>query len=310
MSRCDRQGAKGPTGWADGSQGGAPATDSTGFRYAFALVQRLELIDAHVHADGLSDADLDTLARFGVGRVVVCAHDGALEPGAEATAKAWLTQFEQLLTVQAPRLKQAGLSPLFALGVHPAHAPWHGLDEILHKLPAFLSDPTVVGIGAVGLKRADERERYVLARELELAAELRLPVWVSAPPLDPERGLRQVAATLRELAFPAERVLVGQVTPGMVPLLLACGFSLALEPSAQRLSVPEIVRLVRRHGPNRFVLTSHAGDGSADLLAVPSVVAHLRDAGLSPAVIRRVARDNALRLAGREEPLARRARAG
>jgi predicted metal-dependent TIM-barrel fold hydrolase len=269
-----------------------------------------DLVDAHVHADGLRDPDLETLAAFGVERVVVCAHDGGVQAqGGEITAKAWLNHWERLLTTEQTRLKRAGLRPVFALGVHPAHAPWHGLEELLHKLPGFLSDPAAVAIGSLGLKRNDERERHVLARQIELASDLRRPVYVSAPPLGEARGLRQLAATMRGFEFPPERVLVGQVTVGMVPLLRACGFTLALEPSEGRLSTTDIVALVRRHGSERFVLTSHAGEGPADFLAVPALAAHLLDAGLSAAVVERVARDNALRFLGREDAVVRRARA-
>lgn len=268
------------------------------------------LVDAQVHADGLGDADLETLARFGVAQVVLCAHDGALPRGPDVTAKAWLDQFDRLLTVEGPRVKRAGLRPLFALGVHPAHAPRHGLEELLHRLPEFLSDPAVVGLGTLGLKSGDGWERFVLSRQLELARDLRRPVWVSAPPLDPDTGLRELAALLKASDFPAERVLVGQVTPAMLPLLRACGFNLALEPSDGRLSGEALVAMVRRHGPERFVLTSHAGDGAADLLAVPAMAAQLLDAGLSPAVVLRVARDNALRFLGREDAAAWRARTG
>lgn len=267
-----------------------------------------ELVDGHVHADGLSGADLDTLAHFGVRQVVVCAHDGAVDRGAPTT-RDWLRQFERLLTVEAARFKAHGVRALFALGVHPAHAPWHGLDELLHRLPAFLSDPAVVAIGSLGLKRGDQRERYVLSRQLELAQELRRPVYVSMPPLAPGRSVKPLANLLRDSGITPERVLVENVTRASLPLLRACRFSLALEPSPGRLTTSEIVAHIQQHGPERIVLTSHAGDGSANLLALPGLAASLVDAGLSAAVVARVARENALRFLGRDDGL-RRARTG
>lgn len=266
------------------------------------------LIDAHVHADGLSDAAADLLASFGVEQVLVCAHDGAIER-LEPSSATWLAQFDRLLSVEAERLRRHGLRALFAIGVHPAHAPWRGLEELLHRLPAYLSHPSVVAIGALGLKAGDDRERWVLGRQLEMARDLRRPVLVASPPLDPHGGMKPLAALVKQYELPPERVLIEHVTPGMVPLLRACGFSIALEASPGRLSAEDVVTIVRRYGPERFILTSHAGDGAADTLAVPQMAMRLEEAGLSRAVVERVARENALRFAGRSEPQ-RRVRTG
>lgn len=263
------------------------------------MAMEWELVDAHIHADGLSDRDLATLAEFGVGQVVVCAHDGAIDR-TDPTAKAWLAHFDRLLTIEMPRLKKAGLRPLFAMGVHPAHAPWAGLEELLNRLPDYLSLPAVVALGGLGLKTGDERERTVLARQLEMARELRRPVIVAAPPIEPEKGMKPLAKLLKESGVPAERIIVEHVLPGQLGLLQACGFSIALEPSAGRMTAKEIAGIVKQNGAERFVLSSHAGDGPAELLTVPSLIAELTDAGLSSDVLKRIGRDNALRALGRD----------
>lgn len=267
-------------------------------------MKRSTHIDAHVHADGLSDADLELMARFGVEQVLVCAHDGAIDRRAPSAA-GWLAHFDRLLTVEGPRLRRHGLWPVFALGVHPAHAPWRGLEELLHRLPAYLSHPAVVALGTLGLKTGDDRERWVLGRQLELARDLRRPVVIASSPLRPMQGLKPLVALVKQYDLPPHRVLIEHVTPRMLPLLRACGFSIALEASPGRLPAEEIVALIRRYGPERFLLTSHAGEGAADVLAVPQLVSSLLDAGLSAQVIERVARHNALRFVGRDEPARR-----
>lgn len=265
-------------------------------------------VDAHLHADGLRDADLEHLAAFGVEQAIVCAHDGAIDRSARDSARPWLDQFERLLLVEGPRLRRFGIRPLFAFGVHPAHAPWHGFDELMHKLPEFLSDPAAVAIGTLGLKDGTAREQHVLARQLELAGELRRPVIVSSPPLDPVRGLRALGRLLRESGLPADRVLVEQAPRSSVATLLNLGWTVALEPSAGRLTAVDVVGIIRKFGSERLVLTSHAGEGAADLLAVPGMAARLVDEGVPEAVITRVARENALRFVGRLDGV--RARAG
>ncbi len=266
---------------------------------------RLDLIDGHVHADGLRDADLDNLARFGVTQALVCSHDGALDRSHQPTARGWLNQFDRLVQAEAARFKTFGIRPLFAIGVHPAYAPWHGLEELLHALPRYLSLPSVVAIGVLGLREVDVRERYVLQRQLELAEQLRRPVIIAAPSRRGDQAVRQIIELVRQSGVSPERVLMESVPRQSLPVLRALGFQIALEISPGRLSAKQVVGLIQEHGPERWVLTSHAGDGAADLLAVPALAAQLHDAGLSRAVIGRVGFQNALRFLGRGAPAVR-----
>lgn len=256
---------------------------------------RPDFFDAHVLADALSDADLETLVRLGISGVLVCANDGASERRHEVTADAWLRHFDDLLTVQAERLRKHGLRAFFAIGVHAAHAPWHGLERLLHRLPSYLSHPAVVAVGAIGCRSLEVRERHVLSRQFEIAAELRRPVVVSMPPNADDSQSRAFLRLLREQPMDPERVLVEGAPLEALRPARAMGFHVALDASSRRMTMADVVSLVRLHGPNGFVLSSHAGEGAADLLAVPGMAAGLADAGLPSPVIRRVARDNALR---------------
>lgn len=257
-------------------------------------------VDAQVHADGLRASELATLVRFGVTRVVACAHDGAL-PATPPTAGDWIAQFDRLLELEAPRLRRAGISPWFALGVSPSRAPPSGLEALLQRLPDYLSHPAVVGLGTLVVDPRDPLQCDLLARQLELARALDRPVWIAPAPLLDAEGLRALASVVCGAGFPPSRAMIACARTPMIPLLRALDFTVALEPSRGRLSLREVASILSRHGPAGFVLTSHAGDGAADLLGVPATAAHLIDAGLSPGVVDQVARLNACRFAGRAD---------
>ena len=210
--------------------------------------------------------------------------------------------FDALLKKQAPRFRKHGLRPLFALGIAPRAAPRRGLEEALHDLPAFLSHPATVAMGALSLREMNERESSVLTRQLEIAAELRRPVIVAAPTTQPARHTRTLLRWLRDSPLTPDRILIENLTARSAGLALGYGFAASLEVSTGRLSTSDVVSLVRSSGPRSLVLTSHAGEGAANLLAIPLVVERLREAGLSRAVIQRLAVDNALRFLGRYEP--------
>ena len=133
-------------------------------------------IDLHLHAEGVSDADLTTLSWFGLRAAVTCAHDAGA-----STADELRRHWDELVTVQVRRLEGAGIRPWVALAVHPARIPWHGVDDLLHRLPRYFDDPRVVALGELGLQHGGEREEELLARQLQLSIILRKPVIVHTP---------------------------------------------------------------------------------------------------------------------------------
>ena len=108
-------------------------------------------VDLHLHADGIRDEDLATLAYFGVKAAVTCAR----EAGSAAELR---RHWDELLEVETERLRLAGIRPMVALALHPAKIPWHGADDLLHRLPGYFDDPRVVALGELGLHEGGERE--------------------------------------------------------------------------------------------------------------------------------------------------------
>src|SRR5207253_8740732 len=92
-------------------------------------------VDLHLHAEGVSDADLTTLAWFGLSAAVTCANDAGAS-SAEEVRRHW----DGLVTVQTDRLRAAGIRPWVALAVHPARIPSHGGDDLLHRRQRYVDD--------------------------------------------------------------------------------------------------------------------------------------------------------------------------
>ena len=252
-----------------------------------------DLVDLHLHAEGLSDADLATLAFFGLRAALTCAHDaGATRT--EDLRRHW----DELVSVQTGRLKAAGIRPLVALGVHPARIPWHGLDALLHELPRYFDDPRVVALGELGLQHGGEREEEILLRQLQLSLALRRPVVVHTPSEDKLARTRRLIAVLREARIPPQRVLIDHVTAETFPLVRACGFWAGLTLQPGELAADTAVALLSKNGAEAVVLTSDVGEGASDLLALPRAADALASAGLSAALRRRALYENPLGFLG------------
>jgi predicted metal-dependent TIM-barrel fold hydrolase len=253
--------------------------------------------DALLRAGALTPRDVADLRFFGVGGALVPADDAVSPATAAGIRRGWDG------IVQAVRgLRRAGLGAFAALGIPPRCIPTRGLEALLAELPAALGRPEVAALGLVGLHAGGELEERVLARQLELARELRLPVVVETPWRGRERLTRRVLALLREAEVEPGRALVAGADGRTVRAVRACGHlaGLSLSASGRAEGLDAAVALVSALGPEGLVLASDAGLGGGDLLALPRAADRLAKAGLSEGVVRRVCGANAIAFLGVE----------
>lgn len=252
------------------------------------------IFDAGIHPFFLPDADLRDLAFFGVGGALLVLGDEVDVQEPEDLLAAW----ERLVREETARFRRAGIAPFVALGIHPRRIPAHGLERLLADLPALFDEARVVAVGPAGLERGGAREEEIFLRQLDLAQSLGSRLVVRTPERDKARHTRRLLALLREREVDPARVLVCQVDAQTVRLVRACGYAAALSVNPMRIPAEAAVELVRKLGSSDLLLASDLGTGPGDLLALPRTAYLLEQADLSPEIVRRVARDNALAFFG------------
>jgi predicted metal-dependent TIM-barrel fold hydrolase len=250
-------------------------------------------VDLHLHADGISAQDLSTLAYFGLKAAVTCARDAGA-----GSAPELIKHWDELVRIQTQRLKMAGIRPFVALALHPSRIPWHGVDDLLHKLPRYFDDPRLVALGELGLQDGTERELDVLRRQLTLAARLRKPAIVHTPGREKLQRTREVIALLKGSPLPPGQVLIDHVSEETFSLArgFGCWTGLTIQPGL--FDAERAAAVISRHGAERIVLTSDIGEGATDLLALPKAADALSAAGLSDQLSRRVLWENPLSFVG------------
>jgi predicted metal-dependent TIM-barrel fold hydrolase len=254
------------------------------------------VFDALLHARPLRPRDLEDLKFFGIAGGLVPSDDAV----AAATPRAIRAGWEEV-ALAVRRLRRAGLAAWGALAVHPRRIPLRGLEALLADLPAALGRAEIAALGAVGLDEGGELEVRVLARQLELARELRLPVVAATPWRARERVTKRLLALLRDAELEPGRVLVTGADARTVRAIRACGYLAGLSLSAgggPRGGVEAAVRIVAALGPEGLVLGSDAGIAGGDLLALARAADRLGKAGLSEAVVKRVCAGNAVAFLG------------
>lgn len=254
--------------------------------------------DGLLRAGILGARDVEDLRFFGVTGALVPSDDGVVPATAPGIRRGW-----EGVVSTVRRLRREGLGAVAALGIHPRRIPLRGLEALFAELPHALGRPEVAALGAVGLAEAGEHEERVLERQLELARELRLPVLVEAPWRARERITKRLLAVLRAAELEPAKVLVAGADERTVRAIRACGYLAGLPLSAGAArgradGLDAAVAVVRALGPEGLVLTSDAGVGGGDLLALPRAADRLLRAGLSEAVVRRVCGGNAVAFLG------------
>jgi predicted metal-dependent TIM-barrel fold hydrolase len=177
---------------------------------------------------------------------------------------------------------------MVALAVHPSRIPWHGADDLLHRLPRYFDDRRVVALGELGLDQGGAREEDILSRQLELAARLRRPAILHTPAKEKLQRTRRLLALVKDSLLEPEQVLVDHVSAETFPLVrgMGCWAGLTVQPDG--MDAQTAAKLVARHGAERIVLTSDIGEGASDLLALPKAAEALRTAGLSQELAHRL----------------------
>jgi uncharacterized protein len=248
--------------------------------------------DAHLHARALRARDLDDLRFFGIAGALVPAGDEVAAPTGAAIRRDW-----DGLARAVRRLRRGGLAAYGAVGVPPGRIPLRGLEALLAELPDHLGRPEMSALGPVGLAGDGELAERVLARQLDLARELRLPALVRVPWTGGDQVLRRTLAVLREADLVPSRVLVAPADARAARTIRACGFLAGLWLSGDDragAALDEAVGIVSALGPEGVVLGSDAGLGGGDPLALARAADRLGKAGLSDAVVRRVCGENAV----------------
>jgi uncharacterized protein len=247
------------------------------------------IFDAHLHPEGLTDRDIESLQIFGVSAALVAAHHAP----PDSTPRAILAHFDSILGVQLPRLERRGIRAYAAVGVDPRRVPRRGMSEVLAALPGYFSSGKVVALGEVGLQRGGEAEESAFLEQLDLARRLKLPVLIHTPVVDKERLTRRILNLLKRAGIAPRRVLVDHASGRTVRTILECGYFAGLTIHPDELSAERAAAVVARLGSERLILDSDLGDGPGDIIGLPRTAHLMLKRKLSESVIRNVAFRNA-----------------
>jgi predicted metal-dependent TIM-barrel fold hydrolase len=253
----------------------------------------MKYIDHHAHMVSRTTDDYQQMALTGC----VAVTEPAFWAGWDrSTAEGVDDYFRQLTDFEPRRAAQYRIQHYAWVGMNPKESDNRDLSrQVLQRLPAFLDNPTVLGIGEIGLNRVTRNEIATYTEQIEMAAARRELVLIHTPHLeDKHKGTRiSVEVLLRYPELKPGRVLVDHAEEHTIEGILEHGYwaGLTLYPQT-KISAQRAVDVIEQYGPDRILVAGACDWGPSDPIAVPRFAMEMRRRRHPEALIHQVIFEN------------------
>lgn len=242
----------------------------------------MRYIEPHGHMVSRTTDDYLDMATAGC--VAVC--EPAFWAGFDrSSVRGFYDYFRQLTDFEPKRAAKFGLQHYTWLCLNPKESEDLKLaDEVLAIIPEFLNQPSVLGIGEIGLNKNSRNELAVLEKHVDLAARHDQLILVHTPHLEDKlKGTRLIIDVLRnDRRIKPERVIIDHVEEHTVRPVLDAGFwaGMTLYPES-KCTPARAIDILEMHGTDRIWMNSACDWGVSIPLAVPRTALEMRKRGHS-----------------------------
>ena len=258
----------------------------------------MRLIDAHVHMDRVAGEDILRMAWGGVEvGIIPTPHlmSGLFYP------KTVIELWEKTLNYMVKYAASMGINCFAALAVPFYGITTEGYDECLKKLPEFLKEKRVVGIGEIGLDTGNEHELRLFKAQLDIAKEYNMPIIMHTPtPRQPQTPevTPQIIEVLKKEKFPMEKAVLDHSGKNTIKTRLASGAITGLSICYDKLTAEEVADIVINNPEKRdvIIIGSELGYGGAGHLSLVKAAWAMKMDGMPVKEIERVTWDNPKRI--------------
>jgi predicted metal-dependent TIM-barrel fold hydrolase len=255
----------------------------------------VKYIDPHIHMISRTTDDYQRMAYAQCAAVSEPAFWAGFDRG---SAEGFRDYFRHLTEVEPRRAAQFHIRHYSWLCINAKEAENVALSrDVIRMIPEFLSQPTVLGIGEIGLNKNTANEATVFQEHLDLAAKTNELVLIHTPHLeDKYKGTRMIVDMLRnDPRIKPHRVCIDHVEEHTVRLALDNGFwcGMTLYPTT-KCTPARACDIIESVGTDRIMANSAGDWGKSDPLAIPELIQEMKRRGHPEEDIRKVVYDNPL----------------
>jgi predicted metal-dependent TIM-barrel fold hydrolase len=249
--------------------------------------------DPHIHMVSRTTDDYEQLAKMGCVGVSEPAFWAGFDRG---SVDSFRDYFRQLTDFEKRRAQQYGIRHFTWLCINAKEAEnVHLSRDVIAMIPEFLDQPTVLGIGEIGLNKNTPNESIIFLEHVDLAVQHDQSILIHTPHLEDKfQGTMMILDMLcDDSRLDRNRVLVDHVEEHTVRHVLEEGFwaGMTLYP-VSKCTPSRAVDMIEMYGPDRLLVNSAGDWGPSKPTAVPDFILEMRRRGHSESLIRRIVYDN------------------
>ncbi len=255
----------------------------------------MKYIDPHIHMISRTTDDYQRMAYAQCAAISEPAFWAGFDRG---SAAGFHDYFRHLTEFEPKRAAQFNIRHYSWLCINAKEAENVSLArEVIAMIPEFLSRPTVLGIGEIGLNKNTRNEAIVFQEHLDLAAKTNELILIHTPHLeDKYKGTRMIIDMLKnDRRIQPHRVCIDHVEEHTVKLALDNGFwcGMTLYPTT-KCTPARACDIIEMVGTERIMANSAGDWGKSDPLAIPELIQEMKRRGHSEQDIQKVVYDNPL----------------
>ena len=261
----------------------------------------MSYIEPHAHMVSRTTDDYRAMAIAGC--EIIC--EPAFWAGFDRSSpQGFYDYYRQLTDYEPARAAKFGIDHYCWLCINPKEAEDAGFArEVMAMIPEFISKPTVLGIGEIGLNKNTKNELAIFEEHVALAQQHDLPILIHTPHLeDKMKGTKLIIDSLKNAGVERGKVIIDHVEEHTIELVLDAGYwaGMTLYPES-KCTPARAIDMLECYGMETVWMNSACDWGISDPLAVPKCLQEMKRRLHSAETVRKVSYDNPKRFLQQSE---------
>lgn len=265
----------------------------------------MDVIEPHIHMIARTTQDYERMARM---HTVACCEPSFWAGYDRASAQAFYDYFKHISEFEAERAAQYNIKHYCMICMNPKEAENISLArEVLSFIPEFLENPTVLGIGEIGLNANTKNEMTIFEEQVELAIQYDQLIWIHTPHLkDKYKGTKMMVDYLKGHGkVNPEKVAFDHSEEHTIGMILDAGFwsSMTIYPITKN-SPSRVVDSIEMYGMEKMMVDASGDWGPSDPVTLHDAIFEMKKRGHEKTDVETIFYNNPCRFFGQNPKFA------
>jgi len=253
----------------------------------------MRVIEPHIHMIARTTADYERMVRM---HCVACSEPSFWAGYDRTSPQAFHDYFTHITEFEPKRAAQYLIDHYSWVCINPKEADDVAFSrEVISFLPEFLSKPTCLGIGEIGLNKNTKSELETFELQVDMAVKYGVPIWIHTPHLnDKKKGVDLLLSSLKNRSdIDPSKVLFDHMEEHTIEPVLEAGHWAAMTIYPQTKNSPaRVIDAIERYGYSNILVDASGDWGPSDPGTLHDAIFEMRKRGYNFSECERIFFDN------------------